>query len=90
MFVITEEDRLLDVNNSELNGELRTTGKRARTFKFEELVVATDDFRPDCFVGEGGFGKVYKGMIEDIDQVINVILWSCFELSCELCGHMDC
>lgn len=44
-------------------------GNRARRFTFTELVAATGNFRPDCFLGEGGFGKVFKGYLQDIDQV---------------------
>ena len=42
---------------------------RAQTFTFAELAAATGNFRSDCFLGEGGFGKVYKGRIEKINQV---------------------
>ncbi|GLU23284.1 hypothetical protein SLE2022_393060 [Rubroshorea leprosula] len=44
----------------------------ARTFTFEELVIATDNFNPACMIGEGGFGRVYRGHIESIDQVVAV------------------
>lgn len=40
-----------------------------KVFTYHELSVATDDFNPSCSVGEGGFGKVYEGFIESIDQV---------------------
>ncbi|KAG2265155.1 hypothetical protein Bca4012_077632 [Brassica carinata] len=46
-----EEDQLaLDVKG--LNLEDRPTGKKAQTFTFEELKVATGNFRSDCFLGE--------------------------------------
>ncbi|KAL8038019.1 hypothetical protein ABFS82_11G076300 [Erythranthe guttata] len=35
----------------------------AQTFTFRELANATNNFRPDCFLGEGGFGRVYKGRL---------------------------
>ncbi|GKV38238.1 hypothetical protein SLEP1_g46174 [Rubroshorea leprosula] len=44
----------------------------ARTFTFEELMIATDNFNPACMIGEGGFGRVYRGHIESIDQVVAV------------------
>ncbi|KAL9226941.1 hypothetical protein vseg_002697 [Gypsophila vaccaria] len=34
-------------------------------FTFEELKVATKHFRPDLILGEGGFGVVYRGIIDD-------------------------
>ncbi|KAJ1408173.1 Serine-threonine/tyrosine-protein kinase, catalytic domain [Sesbania bispinosa] len=34
-------------------------------FTYEELRLATKHFRPDLILGEGGFGVVYKGVIDD-------------------------
>lgn len=34
-------------------------------FKFQELKSATGNFRPDSILGEGGFGYVFKGWIEE-------------------------
>ncbi|RDX89515.1 putative serine/threonine-protein kinase PBL17, partial [Mucuna pruriens] len=34
-------------------------------FSYEELRLATKHFRPDFILGEGGFGVVYKGVIDD-------------------------
>lgn len=36
-----------------------------RIFTFAELKAATKNFRPDTVLGEGGFGKVFKGWIEE-------------------------
>lgn len=36
----------------------------SRTFTFRELAAATKNFRADCILGEGGFGPVYKGMLD--------------------------
>ena len=36
-----------------------------RLFSFAELKTATRNFRSDTVLGEGGFGKVYKGWLED-------------------------
>lgn len=36
-----------------------------RIFSFAELKTATRSFRPDVVLGEGGFGKVYKGWIDE-------------------------
>lgn len=41
----------------------------AQTFTFRELAAATKNFRPECFLGEGGFGRVYKGRLESTGQV---------------------
>ena len=41
----------------------------AHTFAFRELAAATKNFRADCLLGEGGFGRVYKGRLESTSQV---------------------
>ncbi|KAF7013730.1 unnamed protein product [Triticum aestivum] len=44
----------------------------AQTFTFRELAAATNGFRADCLLGEGGFGRVYKGYLESINQVVAI------------------
>ncbi|KAJ9178859.1 hypothetical protein P3X46_010708 [Hevea brasiliensis] len=44
----------------------------APTFTYEELAIATNNFHPDCFLGRGGFGAVYKGKLESTGQVVAV------------------
>lgn len=44
----------------------------AQTFTFRELAAATRNFRPDCLLGEGGFGRVYKGRLESTNQVVAI------------------
>ena len=34
------------------------------TFTFVELKTATKNFPPDSVLGEGGFGRVYKGLVD--------------------------
>ncbi|KAH0469068.1 hypothetical protein IEQ34_002300 [Dendrobium chrysotoxum] len=36
-----------------------------RSFAFSELKTATRNFRPDSVLGEGGFGSVFKGWIDE-------------------------
>ncbi|GAB4856789.1 hypothetical protein Ancab_014707 [Ancistrocladus abbreviatus] len=36
-----------------------------KSFSFNELKTATRNFRPDSVVGEGGFGAVFKGWIDE-------------------------
>ncbi|KAK4767176.1 hypothetical protein SAY86_014926 [Trapa natans] len=44
----------------------------AQIFTFRELAAATKNFRPECLLGEGGFGHVYKGCLESTRQVVAV------------------
>ncbi|KAI4302015.1 hypothetical protein L6164_035238 [Bauhinia variegata] len=45
---------------------------QAQTFTFRELASATKNFRQECLLGEGGFGRVYKGTIAKTGQVVAV------------------
>uniref|UniRef100_A0A2P2IMA0 non-specific serine/threonine protein kinase n=1 Tax=Rhizophora mucronata TaxID=61149 RepID=A0A2P2IMA0_RHIMU len=54
------------VNNDEAypNGQILPT-PNLRIFSFAELKSATKNFRPDIVLGEGGFGTVYKGWLDE-------------------------
>lgn len=41
----------------------------AEVFTFRELAAATDNFNADLLVGEGGFGRVYRGQLKTTKQV---------------------
>ncbi|CAH1419743.1 unnamed protein product [Lactuca virosa] len=71
-------DRLKSRNNVSLRRE--SSGSKegpygqiaAQTFTFRELAAATSNFSPDCFLGEGGFGHVYRGRLQGSGQVVAV------------------
>ncbi|KAL2465207.1 Serine/threonine-protein kinase CDL1 [Abeliophyllum distichum] len=44
----------------------------AHTFTFRELATATKNFRADCLLGEGGFGRVYGGRLESTNQIVAI------------------
>ncbi|KAK4492429.1 hypothetical protein RD792_003236 [Penstemon davidsonii] len=44
----------------------------AQTFTFRELASATKNFRQECLIGEGGFGRVYKGRLDKTNQIVAV------------------
>ncbi|KAL5577721.1 hypothetical protein UlMin_019420, partial [Ulmus minor] len=52
-------------SDNEDEEELLGIGPRPNTFSYAELKAATDDFNPSNKLGEGGFGKVYKGTLSD-------------------------
>lgn len=39
--------------------------KELHRFTLQELEKATDNFSDEFFIGEGGFGKVYRGVLVD-------------------------
>ncbi|KAL1211428.1 Receptor-like kinase LIP2 [Cardamine amara subsp. amara] len=43
-----------------------------KIFTFRELATATKNFRQECLLGEGGFGRVYKGTFQSTGQVVAV------------------
>ncbi|KAG5002388.1 hypothetical protein AAZX31_08G350400 [Glycine max] len=69
-------DKLRSRSNGGSKRELQqpppTVQIAAQTFTFRELAAATKNFRPESFVGEGGFGRVYKGRLETTAQIVAV------------------
>lgn len=55
----------------DVGGDVNITA--AHTFTFRELAAATNNFRPESFIGEGGFGRVYKGHLLSTGQVIKLV-----------------
>ncbi|CAH1450900.1 unnamed protein product [Lactuca virosa] len=52
-------------NNNKNKTDFLGIDAKPYTFGYEELRDATDDFSPANKLGEGGFGPVYKGTLED-------------------------
>ncbi|GMH02903.1 hypothetical protein Nepgr_004742 [Nepenthes gracilis] len=50
------------------NGQILPT-PNLRQFAFQELKTMTKNFRGDMLLGEGGFGKVYRGWLEEKQQL---------------------
>lgn len=63
-------------SNLNLNFEVGSSSQcqntpRLTTFDLEELQTVTHGFTSQC-LGEGGFGKVFKGYLEKHDQVCKI------------------
>ncbi|KAL9672849.1 hypothetical protein QQ045_029102 [Rhodiola kirilowii] len=57
----------------EMDGNENDTGNTAaQTFTLHEVAAATDNFRPESYLGEGGFGKVYKGYLARVNQEVAI------------------
>ncbi|GFP94856.1 probable serine/threonine-protein kinase rlckvii [Phtheirospermum japonicum] len=57
-------------DTSPSNGEADVP--EARTFKFDSLIAATQNFKSENFLGAGGFGEVYKGRLPDTGEIVAV------------------
>lgn len=51
-------------STSKLEDELKVSSRLLK-FAFNDLKTATRNFRPESLLGEGGFGCVFKGWIEE-------------------------
>ncbi|KAK9735648.1 hypothetical protein RND81_04G217400 [Saponaria officinalis] len=52
--------------------EAAASSSNAKAFTFRELAMATKNFRQECLLGEGGFGRVFKGKLQSTGQVVAV------------------
>ncbi|KAL9399184.1 hypothetical protein Peur_008145 [Populus x canadensis] len=71
----TSPERLRNDYPLRVKGESKNGGSdstTAQTFTFRELAFATKNFRAECLLGEGGFGRVYKGYLESTNQVVAI------------------
>ncbi|KAI3754009.1 hypothetical protein L2E82_26093 [Cichorium intybus] len=62
---ILRQRRKRKENDDNYDEEFLGIDTKPYTFGYGELRVATDDFSPENKLGEGGFGPVYKGTLED-------------------------
>ncbi|WCJ28615.1 Concanavalin A-like lectin protein kinase family protein [Euphorbia peplus] len=64
------EDGGVEEEEREMGKRLRWLPGMAREFKYEELKMATGDFDGNKKLGEGGFGVVYKGEIQESEIAV--------------------
>ena len=64
-----------------ITDEIAKLGKgniTSRIISYHELCVATQNFHPTNMIGEGGFGRVYKGYLKSTNEVLITLtsLWN--------------
>ena len=76
MSIDVANNSLYDSDSSKhkyIHDEISKYGKgniSAKIFTYNELSDATKSFASESLLGEGGFGRVYKGYIDSFKQVI--------------------
>ncbi|KAF3794870.1 Receptor-like serine/threonine-protein kinase [Nymphaea thermarum] len=60
--------------NSSFSSSIATYTGSAKTFTLNEMGKATNNFNPARVLGEGGFGRVYSGALEDGTKVAVKVL----------------
>ncbi|KAJ6422468.1 hypothetical protein OIU84_027433 [Salix udensis] len=61
-----------DGNKMVENKDVEIGDIETQSFTFRELAAATRNFRQECLLGEGGFGRVYRGTLASTGQVVAV------------------
>jgi hypothetical protein len=67
---IKKQKAASETKNKEQMNQVQNGNIAAQTFNFRELATATNNFRQECLLGEGGFGRVFKGKLQASGQVI--------------------
>ncbi|KAJ0014867.1 hypothetical protein Pint_21419 [Pistacia integerrima] len=70
----TKRQKAAEAHGNKMEETIQIDSKKinAQYFTFRELATATNNFRQECLLGEGGFGRVYKGTLQSTGQVVAV------------------
>ncbi|XP_071712566.1 probable serine/threonine-protein kinase PBL3 [Rutidosis leptorrhynchoides] len=60
-----QQSILLKGSKTSIDHESFPIPNNLKAFTLNDLKAATKNFRPDVLIGEGGFGRVYKGWIDE-------------------------
>ncbi|KAG8648349.1 probable serine/threonine-protein kinase PBL25 [Manihot esculenta] len=68
----TKKQKPGDEDANEEANQVGEANVAAKAFNFREIATATKNFRQECLLGEGGFGRVFKGTLASNGQVVAV------------------
>lgn len=72
MYVEMRANQQAEERQKAMDG-LAHTILKYRIYNIEEIEVATDNFRSSLKLGEGGYGPVYKGVLEHTTVAIKIL-----------------
>ncbi|XBI66381.1 hypothetical protein VPH35_045967 [Triticum aestivum] len=65
LFIVRRRSKRRTVSRRSLLSRYSVKIDGVRSFTFEEMATATNDFDDSAEIGQGGYGKVYKGKLAD-------------------------
>lgn len=65
LLIVRRKNGLRRMSGKNLSSKISIKIDGVREFTFKEMSKATSNFSPSAQVGQGGYGKVYRGVLED-------------------------
>ncbi|KAG5075790.1 hypothetical protein AAZX31_20G206600 [Glycine max] len=70
--LVTAKAQDMKKQKADEQNQAGTANIQAQAFSFRELATATKNFRQECLLDEGGFGRIYRGIIPATGQLVAV------------------